>query len=330
LRLAPRKSQRLSGFSGSSILTKCRIRFAQILAVRHCAYVKSLRPNGANAAVQLHHSRGDRRKERAIHATVEWPGKEAESARAGTQARPESRLVKRIVFCCVTFIVLAPLSPCQSSTAVTSIPPPADRRTESKRILGIIPNYRTSDSLQNYRPLTIREKFKVASEDALDPGTVELAVLFGAESQLTDGNRAFGQGAAGFGRYAGAAYGDLVIGDYMTEAVFPIFLRQDPRYFRRGVGTKWSRLGYAIGQIFWTHTDAGGTQFNYSEIAGNSAAVAISQAYYKDHRTAADGASKLGMQVGVDMAGNILKEFWPEVQRELQRKLQRKNSERSE
>jgi hypothetical protein len=111
---------------------------------------------------------------------------------------------------------------------------------ESKRILGIVPNYRTSPSLTNYEPLKISEKFKVASEDAFDRGTVGLAAMFGAEAQLTNQNRAFGQGGAGFARYFGAAYGDLVIGDYMTEAVFPTVLHQDPRYFRRGTGRGWS------------------------------------------------------------------------------------------
>ena len=38
---------------------------------------------------------------------------------------------------------------------------PAD---ESKRILGLIPNYRTSPSLQDYQPLTNKEKFRVAYE----------------------------------------------------------------------------------------------------------------------------------------------------------------------
>jgi hypothetical protein len=191
---------------------------------------------------------------------------------------------------------------------------------ESKRILWIVPNYRTSPSLENYEPLTPAEKFKLATEDSFDRGTVALGALFGAEAQLTNANRAFGQGGAGFGRYFGAAYGDLVIGDYMSEAVFPTLLHQDPRYFRRDEGTNWSRLRYAVGQIFWTHRDSGGTQFNYSEILGNSAAVAISNAYYVDNRTARDAVSKLGVQIGVDMAANILKEFWPDIQRKFRHK----------
>jgi hypothetical protein len=203
-----------------------------------------------------------------------------------------------------------------SASTADSNPTPV----ESKRLLGLIPNYRTSPDLQNYKPLSAGEKLTVASQDAFDRGTVGLAALFAGESQLTNSNRTFGQGAAGFGRYLGAAYGDFAIGDYMTEAVFPILLHQDPRYFRRGTGTGRSRLGYAIGQIFRTHGDSGGMQFNYSEIFGNAAAVAISNAYYVDNRTAWEATSKLGLQIGVDTASNILKEFWPDLERKFRRK----------
>ena len=136
-----------------------------------------------------------------------------------------------------------------------------------------------------------------------------LAAAFAGEAQLTNSNRSFGQGAAGYGRYFGTSYADFVIGNYMTEAIYPTILHQDPRYFRRGTGSGWSRLGYAIGQTFWTHADSGRMQFNYSEILGNSTAVAISNAYYQDNRDAASALTKLGTQVGVDMAANILKEF---------------------
>jgi hypothetical protein len=226
------------------------------------------------------------------------------------------------VFACVTAAQsTSPGDPDQAPTAPKKEPnnPP---QTESKRILGIIPNYRTSPTLQNYEPLTNGQKFKIASEDAFDRGTVGLAIIFGGEGQLTNANRSFGQGGAGFGRYVGASYGDFVIGDYMTEAVFPVLLHQDPRYFRRGAGSGWSRFGYAVGQIFWTHRDSGGTQFNYSEILGNSTAVAISKAYYVDNRNASDAVSKLGIQLGVDAAANVVKEFWPDLERKFKRKHQ--------
>jgi hypothetical protein len=198
----------------------------------------------------------------------------------------------------------------------------SDEDTGGKRIFGIVPNYRTSPSLKNYKPLTPGEKFKIASQDAFDPGTVVLAAAFAGESQLTNANPTFGQGAKGYAQYFGASYADFVIGDYMTEAIFPTILHQDPRYFRKGTGSGLSRLGYAAGQIFWTHQDSGGGAFNFSEVVGNSTAVALSNIYYKDNRDAADNVSKLGTQLGIDMASNILKEFWPDILRKFSRKHQ--------
>jgi hypothetical protein len=147
-----------------------------------------------------------------------------------------------------------------------------------------------------------------------------LAAAFAGEAQLTNANPSFGQGVAGYARYLGTSYADFVIGDYMTEAIFPSLLHQDPRYFRRGTGGAWGRLGYACGQIFITHNDSGGTAFNYSEIAGNATATAISTAYYADNRDARDVGIKLVSQLGVDMASNILKEFWPDLNRKFSRK----------
>jgi hypothetical protein len=213
----------------------------------------------------------------------------------------------------VVFVLCASVSQCQQ--AGDNKPP-----VESKRLFGIIPNYKTSPGIQGYKPLTSHEKFKLASQDAFDRGTLGLAAMAAGEGQLSNANRSFGQGGRGFGRYMGTAYGDFVIGDFMTEAVFPTLLHQDPRYFRRGTGTGLSRVGYAAGQIFWTHRDSGGTQFNYSEVLGNSTAVAISNAYYADNRTAIDATYKLTIQIGIDMASNILKEFWPDLERKFHRK----------
>jgi len=75
-----------------------------------------------------------------------------------------------------------------------------------------------------------------------------------------------------------------------------------------------------VQQIFWVRTDSGRMQFNFSEVLGNSTTVAISNAYYPDNRTAREAATRLSIQIGVDMAGNILKEFSPELNRLLSRK----------
>jgi len=209
---------------------------------------------------------------------------------------------------------------CQNLTPGEPAPSKAATPPENSRIFGLIPNNRTSPSLTNYKPLSAKEKFAIARLDSFDRGTVVLAALFAVDGQLTHANPSFGQGAAGYGHAFGTSYADFVIGNYLSEAVYPALLHQDPRYFRRGSGGAWKRLGYSVGQIIWTHTDSDRTQFNYSEVLGNSTAVAISNVYYTDHRGAGDSAGKLGMQLGIDAASNILKEFWPDLSRKFSRK----------
>ena len=192
-----------------------------------------------------------------------------------------------------------------------------------KRIFGIIPNYRSEPSLKDSKMLTVGKKFHIAVRDSFDPGTFLLTGIFAGIGQLSNSTPSYGQGMAGYGRYYGATYGDYMIGNFMTEGIYPSLLHQDPRYFRRGNGSTWSRLGYAMGQIFVTHGDNRKTQVNYSELGGNATAVAISNSYNPDNRRAADAVGKLGIQLGIDMAGNILKEFTPDLHRKFGRRSMR-------
>ena len=234
------------------------------------------------------------------------------------------------IFVLLSACISGPTAYGQENSGVPADPPPVSSSIDSpaptpKRIFGIVPNYRTTPTLREYTPISPREKFKLASQDSFDRGAVALGAFFGAQGQLTNSTPSFGQGASGFARYSAAAYSDFVIANFMTEGIYPVFLHQDPRYFRRASGSGRSRLGAAIGQIFWTRTDSGGKQFNFSEILGNSTGVAISNAYYPDNRNASDAATRLVIQIGVDMASNILKEFSPELNRLVSRKHSGKN-----
>src|ERR1700685_33204 len=111
---------------------------------------------------------------------------------------------------------LASVSPCQQATpeASQATAPNAVPEHADKHILGIIPNFRTSPMLDHYEPILPREKFKIARQDAFDRGTFLLAAAFAGQSQLSNDNRAFGQGVEGYAQYFGAAYADFVVGDY--------------------------------------------------------------------------------------------------------------------
>jgi len=226
-----------------------------------------------------------------------------------------------LTLACCPSLLLAQQSGSEDLPVSTDAVPPLPEA--GKRIFGIIPNNRTWPSLVDYKPLSMEEKFSIARQDSFDRGTMVLAAAFAANGQFTNANPSFGQGVKGYAHYFGTSYADLVIGNYMSEAIYPALLHQDPRYFRRGIGSGWSRLRYSARQTFWTHTDSDRTQFNYSEILGNATAVAISNAYDPDHRNASAATSKLGMQIGIDMASNVLKEFWPDLSRKFSRKNRR-------
>jgi len=188
--------------------------------------------------------------------------------------------------------------------------PPPD-----KRILGVLPNYRTANASAVYTPITAKQKFTIASKDSFDYPLIALGAAIAGIGQWANSDPSFGQGAAGFARRFGTSYADQAIGNIMTEGLFPTLLHEDPRYFRRGTGTKWSRAAYAATRVLVTRTDAGNLRFNYSEVLGNATAVAISNSYHPDDRTVGDNVLKLGEQIGIDAASQVLKEFWPDLKR---------------
>jgi len=186
---------------------------------------------------------------------------------------------------------------------------------EDKRIFGIIPNYRTVPTMADYQPIGVGEKFTIAKDDALDRGTFVLAAAFAGYAQITSATPEFGHGFPAYAKYYGGSLADLVIGDFMTEGIYPSLLKQDPRYFRRASGGGWSRFGYAVGQVIITHGDGGATQPNWSEWAGNATAVGIANAYYPGSHSLSSNLTKLALQVAVDAAANVIKEFAPDLTR---------------
>jgi hypothetical protein len=196
-------------------------------------------------------------------------------------------------------------------------PASQDQPPPDKRVLGVLPNYRTANETAIYTPISAKQKFIIGSKDSFDYPLILLASALAGIGQLSDQNPSFGQGMAGYGRRVGTAYADQAIGNMMTEALFPSMLREDPRYFRRGHGSVGSRTVYALSRVFITRTDAGGRRFNFSEVLGNATGVAISNSYYPDGRSVGANIGKLGSQIATDAVSQVLKEFWPDIKRKL-------------
>ena len=202
----------------------------------------------------------------------------------------------------------------------SSSAPNSNTPLQDKRVFGVLPNNRTTEGSLPFAPITAKRKMTIAFKDSFDWPVYITSGLFASLYQLENQNPSFGQGMSGYAKRYASSYGDQMIGNMMTEGIVPSLLHQDPRYFRIGEGTKKSRLAGALKQIFVVRTDSGGRTFNFPEWGGNAAAVAVSNAWYPDTRTASDNAQKLLIQCATDAFSNVLKEFWPDVKRHFERK----------
>jgi hypothetical protein len=191
---------------------------------------------------------------------------------------------------------------------------------QDKRIFGVLPNYRTADGTKPFQPITTKQKFTIAFKDTFDYPSYVLAAAFSGISQLDNSNPSFGQGLKGYARRYASAVADQDIGNFMTEAIYPSLLHEDPRYFRKVNGSVMSRLGYAVTRVLVTRTDAGTWQFNFSEVLGNGTVGAIGNLYYPDARGFGPTMQRMGTQIGTDAISAVLKEFWPDVKKKLTHK----------
>jgi hypothetical protein len=184
------------------------------------------------------------------------------------------------------------------------------REQEKQRVLGVIPNFYVS-YVPNAAPLTPKQKFELAWKTTVDPVTFGLNGAIAGIQQAQNDFPGYGQGAQGFAKRYGASYADLATETFIGGAILPSLLKQDPRYFYKGSGSKRSRFLYAIANAVICKGDDGRWQANYSGILGSIAAGGISNLYYpaQDRNGAALTFENALIEVGETAAANLLQEF---------------------
>jgi hypothetical protein len=197
-------------------------------------------------------------------------------------------------------------------------PAPSGQPEQTKRILGIIPNFRSVSADVELPPQSIKDKFLTATDDSFDYSSILLPGVLAAYSMATDAYPEFHQGAAGYARYFWHAAADQTSENYMVEFVVPVVTREDTRYYTLGRGGFAKRTGYALSRAVITRTDSGNETFNISEVVGAGASAGLSSLYYPTReRSFANTASEWGLDVGIDAASFVVREFWPDINKHL-------------
>lgn len=185
---------------------------------------------------------------------------------------------------------------------------------QTKRILGVIPNFRSVSADAKLPPLSVKQKFVEATQDSFDYSSIFLPIVVAAEADANRSTPEFGHGGIAYGRYLWHSVADQTVENYTVEFIGPVIFRQDPRYYTKGRGGFWKRTGYSLSRAVITRTDDDKEAFNYSEILGAGAAAGISDLYYPSgERTAGKTMEKFGTNVGIDAATFVFKEFWPDI-----------------
>jgi hypothetical protein len=226
------------------------------------------------------------------------------------QSSVESRERHDIALPDITLSVAAVSTQIQVAANGNEIAAQQVHEEEKQRILGVVPNYYVS-YYQETAPLRPRQKFDLAWRFTLDPVSFGIVGIIAGVRQANNTYSGYGQGTEGYGKRYAAAYGDFLTGTFLSNAILPSLLKQDPRYYYKGTGSKRSRILYAIANSVVCKGDNRHWQTNYSSILGSLASGGISNAYYpaKDRNGAALTFENAGIGIGSTAAANLVQEF---------------------
>jgi len=191
---------------------------------------------------------------------------------------------------------------------------------EKQRVMGVMATFNTTRN-QNALPLSPGQKFRLFFRSETDPWPFMLAAVVSGIGQADDSYPEWHQGLKGYGRRFAGAYSDAFIGNFFGNAVLPVLLKEDPRYYQKGTGSAKKRFLWAAASTVWCKRDNGRWGPNYANVGGNLIGSAIARIYYPaSERTVSDTITD-GLTVSAEgIVGAEVIEFWPDMVRHHNRK----------
>jgi hypothetical protein len=208
------------------------------------------------------------------------------------------------------------------------------RQEEKQRAFGVMPMFQTVSLAQsrNIPPLRPGQKFHLMLKSSTDPFIFAQDAVLSGIGQARDTNDGttvtvnpdgtktytrwgFGQGAQGYFKRFGASYADTVDGNFWGNAVLPVLLREDPRYYRMGSGSFVRRFAYSAETAVWCRRDNGTWGPNYANVAGNFISGGISNLYYPSQEGGFEKTVIGAVTVTAEgIIGSELIEFLPDLE----------------
>lgn len=193
-------------------------------------------------------------------------------------------------------------------------PVPLERQ-QPKRILGLMPNFRTVSGGAKPPPPGWKYNFAVANHQALDYSTFIFLGLTSLTAEGMDSHPALGKGVGGFYAYTWRGFLDKSDNTYLSAWLLASSLREDTRFYALGsphhVAT---RALYVISRQAVARTYGGHETPNFAGLGGKILTQVVSRTYYPPSATSFDVlATKFGYSVMRDVGFSAIREFYPDI-----------------
>lgn len=168
------------------------------------------------------------------------------------------------------------------------------------------------------KPLTPREKARLAVRNVIDPFNALTILGDAAISVGADSHMAYGPGMEGFGKYVGVSYTQDLTGEFFSTFLIPSIAHQDPHYHRMPNASIPRRVEHAIAQVVWTQGDNGKGMLNYADIVGAAIQDGVNNLYVPGRETNLPAsASRYAIGLATAPIDNFVSEFLPDVARHI-------------
>jgi hypothetical protein len=160
--------------------------------------------------------------------------------------------------------------------------------------------------------LSTGQKFKLFVDNSISLHTLAESSLGAAISQAADSPHGYGQGADGYAKRFGSSMASGASSNFFGAFLLASAFHQDPRFFPERDPTFGRSVKYSVQRLFITRDDEARDVANWSGLMGPLLSEALANAYWPEQdRTAGQTFQRYGIDLGVRLGGNMLREYWP-------------------
>jgi hypothetical protein len=168
------------------------------------------------------------------------------------------------------------------------------------------------------QPFTSRDKFMLAVNNSVSLSTIGAALLGAGYGQAIDSPEGYGQGGEGYAKRFGSEMARAASGNLFGTFLIASVLHEDPRFYVKKDLSFSATVKYSAVRIAMTQSDSGKRTVNFAGLLGPLAGEALANTYFPEgsrgfDSTAIRYASDLGWRFG----GNLLRQYWPKINRKL-------------